>query len=109
MIYVPDMTNYKCYVIRSDSTMRAYKEIPNYNTEIDYRDYYYNSNYLYQDGTQTFSNYSTLPVCLDNSKLTTDYYYRNDFPSILLSFLIIALIGIYLPFKVFFRLFRRLN
>lgn len=108
-IYVPDLSNYKCFVIRSDSTMRAYKEIPNYNTEIDYRDYYYNSNYLYQDGIQTFSNYSTLPICLDNSNLTTDYYYRNDFADILIMFAIIFYFGIYIPFKVFFRLFRRLN
>ncbi len=108
-IYVPDLENYKCFVVRNDSTIRAYKVVPKNNSEVEYRDYYFTSNYLYQDGTQSFSNYSTLPVCLDNSVLTTDYYYRNDFPSILLSFLIIALFGIYLPFKVFFRLFRRLN
>ncbi len=108
-IYVPDLTNYKCYVIRSDSTMRAYKNIPNYNTDIEYRDYYYTANYLYQDGKQSFSNYSTLPICLDNSILTTDFYYRNDFPDILQMFFIISIFGFYIPFKVFFRLFRRLN
>lgn len=108
-IYVPDLTNYKCYVIRSDSTMRAYKSIPNYNTDIEYRDYYYTANYLYQDGKQSFSNYSTLPICLDNSNLTTDFYYRNDFPDILQMFLIISIFCFYIPFKVFFRLFRRLN
>lgn len=108
-IYVPDMTNYKCYVIRSDSTMRAYKNVPNYNTEVEYRDYFYTANYLYQDGKQSFSNYSTLPICLDNSNLTTDYYYRNDFPDILIMFSVIFFFGIYIPFKVFFRLFRRLN
>lgn len=108
-IYVPDLENYKCYVIRSDSTMRAYKEIPRNNTEIEYRDYYYTANYHYQDGTQSFSNYSTLPICLDNSKLTTDFYYRNDFPDILRMFLIFAIVCLYIPYKVFFRLFRRFN
>lgn len=108
-IYVPDLTNYKCYVVRSDSTIRAYKEIPKNNSEIEYRDYYFTSNYMYQDGTQSFSTYTTLPVCLSNDILTTNYYYRNDFPDILLMFLIISLFGIYLPFKVLFRLFRRLN
>lgn len=108
-IYVPDLTNYKCYVVRSDSTIRAYKDIPKNNTDIEYRDYYYNSNYMYQDGIQSFSSYTTLPVCLNNDVLTSDYYYRNDFPDILLMFLIISLFGIYLPFKVLFRLFRRLN
>ena len=108
-IYVPDLTNYKCYVVRSDSTIRAYKEIPRNNFDIEYRDYYFTANYMYQDGIQSFGSYSTLPVCLGNSVLTTDYYYRNDFPDILLMFLIISLVGIYLPFKVLFRLFRRLN
>lgn len=108
-IYVPDLTIYKCYVVRSDSTIRAYKDIPKNNTEVEYRDYYYNSNYMYQDGIQSFSSYTTLPVCLNNDVLTSDYYYRNDFPYILLMFLIISLFCIYLPFKVLFRLFRRLN
>lgn len=109
MIYVPDLENYKCYVVRDETTLRAYEEIPKRNQEINYRDYFYNSNYLYQDGVQTFSNYSTLPTCLDNSTLTTDYYYRNDFPDILIMFFIIFFFGIYIPFKVFFRLFRRFN
>ena len=109
MIYVPDLENYKCYVIRNDSTMRAYKTIPRNNTEVGYRDYFFTSNYLYQDGTQSFSNYSVLPVCLDNSILTTDYYYRNDFPQILLMFTIIAIFAFYVPIKVFNRLFRRFN
>ena len=86
MIYVPDTENYKCFVVRNDTTIRAYKEIPTNNSDIAYRDYYYTSNYLYQDGTQSFSNYTTLPVCLDNSQITTDYVYRNDFPQILLTF-----------------------
>lgn len=108
-IYVPDLTNYKCYVVRSDSTIRAYKEIPKNNLDIEYRDYYFTANYMYQDGIQSFGSYSTLPVCLDNSTLTTDYYYRNDFPDILIMFSIIFFFGIYIPFKVIFRLFRRLN
>ena len=108
-IYIPDLTNYKCSVVRNDSTIRAYKEIPRNNSDIQYRDYYFTANYMYQDGIQSFGAYSTLPVCLDNSVLTNDYYYRNDFPSILLMFLIISIVGFYLPFKVLFRLFRRLN
>ena len=108
-IYVPDLTNYKCFLVRSDSTIRAYKEVPRNNTDVHYRDYYFTANYLYQDGIQSFGSYSTLPVCLSNSELTTDYYYRNDFPDILIMFLVISLFGIYLPFKILFRLFRRLN
>lgn len=107
MIYVPDLTNYKCFVVRNDSTIRAYKQIPKNNTDVEYRDYFYTANYLYQDGTQSFSTYTTLPVCLDSSVLTTDYQYRNDYADILIIFLIYCLFGIYLPLKIFMRLFKK--
>ena len=108
-IYVPDLENYKCFVVRDETTIRAYEQIPQRNQEVNYRDYFYNSNYLYQDGVQSFSNYSTLPVCLDNSVLTDDFYYRNDLPSILFIFLIFSIFCIYIPLKLFMRLFRRFN
>lgn len=107
MIYVPEKENYKCYVVRDSNTIRAYKTVPKNNSEINYRDYYINSNYLYQDGTQSFSNYTTLPVCLDNSALSSEVYYRNDFDSILIIFLIMTIFCIYLPLKIFSRLFKR--
>lgn len=108
MIYVPD-TSYACYVVRDETTIRAYEQMPQRNREVDYRDYFYNSNYLYQDGTQSFSNYSTLPVCLDSSLITNEVYYRNDFDSILIIFLIMCIFCFYLPLKIFVRLFRRFH
>ena len=107
-IYVPDLSNYKCIVVRNDSTIRAYKEVPANNREVSYRDYFYTSNYLYQDGTQSFSNYTTLPVCIDTANLTDNYYYRNDFPNILIMFSIISIVGIYLPYRIFSHLCRRI-
>ena len=107
MIYVPDLENYKCFVVRTESTIRAYKDIPVNNSDVAYRDYFYNSNYLYQDGVQSFGPYSTLPICLDNSNLTNNVYYRNDFDSILVIFLIMCIFCFYLPLKIFVRLFRR--
>lgn len=109
MIYVPDIENYKCFVVNSDTTIRAYKEIPTNNSTINYRDYYYTSNYLYKDGIQTFSNYTTLPICLDNNIVTDNVYYRNDLDSILIIFLILCIFGLLIPLKVFMRLFRRFN
>lgn len=108
-IYVPDLTSYKCYIVRNDTTIRAYKEIPRNNSDIEYRDYYYNSNYLFQDGIQSFSNYTTLPVCLEQDILTNDFYYRNDFDSILIMFLILSIFCFYIPIKLFLRLVRRLQ
>ena len=109
MIYVPDLESYKCFVVRDESTLRAYKEVPRKNSDIEYRDYFYNSNYLYQDGEQSFGNYSVLPVCLDNSVLTNEVYYRNDFDSILIIFLIMSIFCFLIPIKLFLRFIRRLQ
>lgn len=109
MIYVPDTENYKCFVVRSDTTIRAYKEIPSNNATVDYRDYFYTANYLYQDGSQSFSQYTTLPVCLENSVITDNPYYRTDLDGILIVFTIMCIFCLWIPLKVFMRLFRRFN
>lgn len=109
MIYVPDLEGYKCFVVRDETIIRAYEEIPQRNKEINYRDYFYNSNYLYQDGVQSFGNYSVLPICLDNSVLTSEVYYRNDFDSILVIFLIMCIFCFLIPLKLFLRFTRRLQ
>ena len=106
-IYVPDLENYECFVIRDENIIRAYQKTPMHNSTIDYRDYYYNSNYMFQDGSQNFSQYSTLPVCLPKENLTNDFYYRNDFDKILFIFLVFFLFIIYFPYKIFSRFFGR--
>ena len=106
MIYVPD-TSYACYVVVDSDTIRAYETIPTQDSTVYYRDYYINSNYLYEDSYQTFSRYSTLPVCLDSDLITDDYWHRNDFDSILIIVLIISIFVIWLPFKILLRFFRR--
>lgn len=109
MIYVPDIENYKCFIVRNESTIRAYKEVPTNNATVDYRDYFYNSNYMYQDGSQSFSQYTTLPVCLNSNEITDNVYYRADLDSILIIFTILCVFGLWIPLKVFLRLFRRFN
>ena len=107
MIYVPQINDYACYVVTSDSVIRAYKTIPQRNSDVEYRDYYYTSNYLYKDGIQSFSQYSQLPICLDNSVLSSEVWYRNDYDSILIIFAIMFIFVIYFPLKIFFKFFRR--
>lgn len=107
MIYVPEKENYKCYVVQSEGVIRSYEEIPQNNKTINYRDYYINSNYIYRDGSTTFSNYTTLPTCLDASVITSEVYYRNDLDKILIIFLILSIFAFLIPLKVFIRLFRR--
>lgn len=111
MIYVPDLS-YECYVIQNADTIRAYKIMPynpsyNQSITIEYRDYYINSNYIYQDGNQQFSSYSTIPTCLDTSNLTDNVYYRNDLDRILIIFIILAIVCFVTPLKIILRLFRR--
>lgn len=112
MVYVPD-TSFACYVIVNKDTIRAYRTMPynpSYNggsISISFRDYFITTDYLYQDGSESFSYYSTLPVCLDKSNLTTDVYYRLDLDKILVCFIILAIFCILMPLKVFSKLFRR--
>ena len=106
-IYLPSNSTYnRCYVVQSSDVIRAYDTYPSYNTSYNYRDYYINSSYIYKDGSGTWNNYSTLPVCLDSDVITNDIYYRLDFPNILIMFLIINIFGILLPIKIFSKLFK---
>lgn len=105
-IYVPqDNTFNKCYVVQSEGVIRVYEEIPQTNRTINYRDYYIKSDYIYRDGYQTFSSYSTLPTCLASTVITNDYWYRLDITNILINVTIIALFGLYLPWRIFKSLF----
>lgn len=107
-IYVPEDNTYnKCYVVQSEGVIRGYDRVPAYNTNYSSRDYYINSSYIFKDNVGSWGQYSTLPICLDNSVITNDFYYRQDMPQILLMFLIINIFGIYLPIKIFSKLFRK--
>lgn len=108
MIYVPNSNVYdECYVINNNNTLRAYSRQPQYNATISYRDYYFNSSYIYTDGSQTFGNYTTLPACLSSNEITHNVFYRNDIDKILITFIIILLICFYFPYKILSRMFGR--
>ena len=108
MIYVPSDNVYdKCYVVQSEGVIRGYDRQPSYNTNYNYRDYYIKSDYIYRDGSGQWSNYSTLPICLASDIITNDFYYRNDFDSICIIFLVFSIFVVYLPYKIFSRLFGR--
>lgn len=108
--YLPNDNTYnKCYVLQSEGVIRAYDRTPALNTNYNYRDYYIKSDYLYRDGTGSWGSYATLPVCLDNSVITNDFYYRYDFSNICIIFMTMFFIVIYLPWVLFHRFFRRLK
>lgn len=107
-IYLPEDTTYnKCYVVQNENIIRGYDREPSNNTNYNYRDYYINSNYIYKDGTGQWSSYTTLPICLDNSVITNDFYYRNDIADILLIFVILFIFIVYIPIKIVFRIFKK--
>lgn len=91
MIYLPiELQSSNCVVVQDKDTIRVYDTAPTYNSTVDYTDYYVNSHYLHTSGERTFSNYTTLPLCTSLSDYTTNISYRNDFPMILLTFMLIV-------------------
>lgn len=107
-IYVPQDNVYnKCYVVQSEGVIRGYNVVPSNNTNYLYRDYYINSDYIYRDGSGSWSSYSALPTCLSSTSITNDYWYRLDITSVLINVTIIALFGLYFPWRIFKSLFGR--
>lgn len=90
MIYVPEYNSNNCVYMQSNNILRVYESVPGPNTTINFRDYMVDNHYLYRDGVTTFSQYSTLPTCLDSSVITTFYGYRTDIADILITFFLIV-------------------
>lgn len=107
-IYLPDtINNNQCVVVQSEGHLRVYSSRPNGTQQnVTYNDYYLRENYLKSSGSTTWNQYTT-QNCLDNNQFTTDYWYRPDIWQSLICFYIIALVGIYLPFKIISRIFGR--
>ena len=85
MIYLPS-NDLSCYSVINGNIIRGYKSEPIVDTSVDYIDYYINSHYLEKEGKELITS---VPVCINSEKLTTEVYYRNDFSHILVIFLIL--------------------
>lgn len=108
MIYVPESTTYnKCYVVQNEDIIRGYDRVPQNNTSYNYRDYYIHSDYIYKDGNGTWSQYTTLPTCIDSSNISNSFWYRIDLSSILIIFLVLFVFVVKYPYRLFIRLFGR--
>lgn len=102
MIYVPENSTYnKCYVIQNEDTIRAYDRTPNFNTTYNYRDYFIHSDYIYRDGSGTWGQYTTLPLCITETDITHSDFYRVDYVNSLLIFFIFFIFTFLIPFKIF--------
>lgn len=102
-IYLPieNVNDFACYTVRDKDTIRAYKTMPSLNSSSDYVDFYINSHYLENKGTESWGQWqSYLPTCISSSSITNDIYYRNDLDSILVIFLCIVVFVTYFPRKL---------
>ncbi len=109
-IYLPidNISNFACYSVFDKDTIRAYYTQPQLDSSSEYVDFYINSHYLQKTGTQSWGQWnSSLPTCLSTDKITNDVYYRNDFDSVLIIFLILFIFIIVLPYKIMSRAFGR--
>lgn len=107
MIYVPNYVDTNCAYIYNSDIIRVYDSVPQADTSVNYKDYFVNFDYNYNEGTTTFSQFSTLPVCISSDRITTDVYYRNDISQIFIIFSVLVVFVLLLPLKIFSRLFRR--
>ncbi len=77
----------------------------NYNSTLcDCYDVYLNNDYLVSNSFSCNYNPSSF---LSSNKFTDDFYYRTDFDSILIIFLILSIFIFLIPYKVFSRCFGR--
>lgn len=98
---VENVSDFACYSILDKDTIRAYRTMPALDSTSNYVDFFVNSHYLEKEGTQQWGQWtSSLPVCISNSAITNDIYYRNDLDSILIIFLCIVIFVTYFPRKL---------
>ena len=99
-IYLPsEYVNSPCKVI-NNGYIRAYTN----SSLTEYVDIYLNQDYMLREGTYSYG-YSG--QCDTINTYTDNFYYRTDFPDILLMFTIFVLFGIYLPFKIIRRFYKK--
>lgn len=99
-IYIPsDYLDSPC-IIQYNGYMRAYTN----NQLTEYVDIYYQNNYSLKQGT-SYQGYNG--VCDTINEYTDDFYYRNDFDSILIGFSILSIFIIFIPLKIFSKLFMK--
>lgn len=99
-IYLPsEYVNSSCKVI-NNGYIRVYTN----NSLTNYVDIYINQDYMIREG---YNSYGYSGTCDSLNTYTDNFYYRTDFPDILLMFTIFVLFGIYLPFRIIRRFYKK--
>lgn len=105
-IYLPTQyLNKPCYVVNNDY-IRVY-ESTNNNYQNTVYDIYFKNDYMVRRNS---SSYSSNTLCDNINTYTDEVFYRYDYDKSLISFAILFLFIIVVPFKLtIFRFFRRLR
>ena len=99
-IYLPsEYINSSCKVI-NNGYIRVYTN----SSLTNYVDIYVNQDYMIREG---YNSYGYSGQCDNLNTYTDNFYYRTDFPDILFMFLIFVLFGMYLPFRIIRRFFKK--
>lgn len=99
-IYLPtEYVNSPCKVI-NNGYIRAYTN----SSLTNYVDIYINQDYMIREG---YNSYGYSGTCDSLNTYTDNFYYRTDLPDILLIFTIFVLFGIYLPFRIIRRFYKK--
>ena len=99
-IYLPtEYVNSPCKVI-NNGYIRVYTN----NSLTNYVDIYINQDYMIREG---YNSYGYSGTCDSLNTYTDNFYYRTDLPDILLMFTIFVLFGIYLPFRIIRRFYKK--
>lgn len=111
MTYLPKIEPENCIVVDNLNSgyIRVYDRIPSANSTIRYTDYFVDKDYITRSGDQFFSNYSYSVNCQSHDNFTTDVYYRIDFDSVLITYVILCMFCFVLPLRLFFMFCRRLR
>ena len=99
-IYLPsEYINSPCKVI-NNGYIRVYTN----SNLTNYVDIYINQDYMIREG---FNSYGYSGQCDGLNTYTDNFYFRTDFPDILLMFSIFVLFGMYLPFRIIRRFYKK--
>lgn len=99
-IYLPDgLSEHSCKVVYND-----YVRVYTNNNYTSWVDVFINQDYMQKEG---FSTYSQSPLCDNLNSYTNDFYYRVDFMQILIMFSLFTFFGLFIPIKVFSKIFRK--
>ena len=102
-IYLPkEYMNKPCYVV-NNGYIRVYNTINQNYSNVVY-DVYINQDYMVKQGT---ASYSSNTQCDRLNEYTDNFYYRLDIDKVLIIFLILVLVVVGGPLKIFLRFFKR--